>query len=387
MDGQRTHILDFARALARQVQITVLNPTTPTAIDGMGLDYVQIVYPKQKIPVISYSRAIVQYLNLAHKQRNFDWLYLRSAGGYVDLVTLLWARTARVPTVIEVNGLLQEEYALSKPDGGWNWRARISMFGVFALLGINYRMANRAVAVTDNIRNYLIMHYGVRATKVGVFSNGVDTALFHPIDRDTCKIELGLSLQKRYVGYVGSLVAWQGVDDLLVAFHSVATQHPDWCLLIVGGGNQENWLRDLANQLQLGESVRFVGQVPHDIVVKYVNACDAVSVPKKPLGSGYSPIKIYEYLACGRPVLSSFLPGIEFVQTEGVGATFRTQDPDDLARALLEIMSLSEHEWYEMSKRARQLALKDYSWDIIAQRIISFAIGNVPSIAQNSDSP
>jgi glycosyltransferase involved in cell wall biosynthesis len=86
-------------------------------------------------------------------------------------------------------------------------------------------------------------------------------------------------------------------------------------------------------------------------------------------------------------VLSSFLPGIEFVQTEGVGATFRTQDPDDLARALLEIMSLSEHEWYEMSKRARQLALKDYSWDIIAQRIISFAIGNVPSIAQNSDSP
>ncbi len=376
MGGHRTHILGFAKALARQSDSVMLNPTPIDAATDSPLEYVQIIYPQQRIPFFSYSNAILSCLSGVHRQKHFDFVYLRSVGGYRDLVTLLWARMNRLPLTIEVNGLLHEEYAALTSDVRQSVRQRISLHANLALLGVNYRLADRVVAVTSNIRDYLVKHHGVLEPNIRVFSNGVDTELFHPMERAVCKSELGLPTERRYIGFVGTLMPWQGVDDLITAFHLLAQQHIDWHLLIVGARGHDQIVAKLVSELAIDDRVTFTGQVDHRTVVKYINACDVVVVPKKPLGSGYSPMKIYEYLACGRPVVASHLPGLEFVQSAGVGVTFRAGDPNDLAKAITELMGLEPVAWHSVGVKARRLAVELYSWDKIVREIVAFAVGN-----------
>jgi starch synthase len=58
--------------------------------------------------------------------------------------------------------------------------------------------------------------------------------------------------------------------------------------------------------------------------------CDVLVVPKKPLTTGYSPLKLYEYITCGRPILVSRVAGLEFVEEREIGAVFEPGNVSDL---------------------------------------------------------
>jgi glycosyltransferase involved in cell wall biosynthesis len=374
MDGRRAHILGFGNALARQLPVVMVNPTMRDVVTDANLDYVQLRYPKRKIPMFSYSKVTIDCLSCVNRQRRLKWIYIRSTGTYLDLVTLLWAKARGLTAVLEVNGLLKEEYLVIAPQSGWGWRTKFLINTSLVFLRISCRIASRIVAVTEGIRSHLIKDYGIEQTRIGVFSNGVDTIKFHPLDRDACKAELGLISNARYVGFIGSLMPWQGIDDFIIAFCSIISNYPDVNLLVVGDGKLKGQLQSLVRELDLDGRVLFVGQISHDDIPKYINACDIVTSPKKPLISGYSPMKVYEYLACGRPVLASHLPGLEFLQLEGVGATFRAEDTEDLARALAELMALSPSDWQIMSVKARKIAVERFSWDVIVGQVKRFAV-------------
>jgi starch synthase len=120
--------------------------------------------------------------------------------------------------------------------------------------------------------------------------------------------------------------------------------------------------------LGVSEHVVFTGMVDYDEVPVYVNLADICVVLKKKMKSGWSPIKVFEYLACGKPVLSSRVEGLEFIATEGVG---RLTEPENLKSIEEELVKLLKNpeERIEMGQKGVKLSKDNFDWESKANRI------------------
>jgi glycosyltransferase involved in cell wall biosynthesis len=83
----------------------------------------------------------------------------------------------------------------------------------------------------------------------------------------------------------------------------------------------------------------FTGSVPYEQVSMYINACEVCVVPKRPLKSGYSPLKLYEYMACGKPVIASRLDVFEVLEQINSGLLVNPEDPNEFSTAVLQLLS------------------------------------------------
>jgi glycosyltransferase involved in cell wall biosynthesis len=143
--------------------------------------------------------------------------------------------------------------------------------------------------------------------------------------------------------------------------------------ILVGDGEQEPLLRQKVREYKLEQEIKFTGRVTYEQVVYYINACDIAIAPfTKERNSiiGVSPLKVYEYLACGRPVIASRLDGIKEVIEEGkCGYLFEPGDAEELAKRI--IQSYQERDaLQEMGLRGRRLVENKYSWRMTAKRIV-----------------
>ncbi|RPI28524.1 MAG: glycosyltransferase family 4 protein, partial [Chloroflexota bacterium] len=238
------------------------------------------------------------------------------------------------------------------------------------------RLADKIVVVTPNLIDFLV-GLGIKREKIVAVSNGVNTEKFMPRDSVDCKRSAGLDPGLSYIGFVGSLVAWQGVEYLIEAFARLSGEgYSNHRLLIVGDGIEKASLIELAQQLGISENLIFAGVQPHHQIPIWIGSCDLLIAPKKPLQSGYSPLKIYEYMACGRPVLASNVEGLEFIQTDHIGLLFEPGNVDDLTCKLRMLLDLPVGERSEMGERARKLAVERHSWDRTIQHIRRFLLQN-----------
>ncbi|GBC98805.1 D-inositol 3-phosphate glycosyltransferase [bacterium HR17] len=214
------------------------------------------------------------------------------------------------------------------------------------------------------------------ALPVFVIPNGIDPEIFRPIPQEDARRQLGLPTDGLYVAYTGSLHHWQGVDVLLHAFTRLVTRYPHCRLLIVGGQDEPNKdvYRQLAHALGILSHTTFVPFVPYEHSALYIAAADVCVAPYVASyceHGGGSPLKLYAYLSCGRPVVLSDLG--EFVDADVVrnnqaGLLVPPGDPEALAKALATLLSepaLRD----EMGRRGREAILNGYTWDHNAQRI------------------
>jgi glycosyltransferase involved in cell wall biosynthesis len=277
---------------------------------------------------------------------------------------------------LEINGAFHEEHAfIVRGLFGWRRRRRhLSLLSGIFFQNLSFRLVSRIVAVTENLKCYVNTRYAVPLHKVSVFPNGVNTRLFAPLEQESSRQKLGLDLDKRYVGFVGNLASWQGVDSLLTAFGLLDADCHDYHLLVVGDGMEKKRLQEMTVRLGLTNRVTFVGYVPYSDIASYINACDICVGPfnaqERNVLTGLSPLKIFEYLACGKPVLSSRIQDMQFIEDEGVGYLFRPSDERDMAEQMKALMNLPTSEHNAMGLRARALAVEKYSWDAIVGRIV-----------------
>lgn len=158
-------------------------------------------------------------------------------------------------------------------------------------------------AVSRRVAAYLGTAGADRA-RVHVIGNAVDTAQFHP----------GLpaaslpSVPKNVfvVGFTGALKMWHGVDTLLSAFGTLRRAEPRAHLLICGDGPKRGWIEGFVAGAGLEDSVTFAGWVDHAALPGLIARMDVETAPC-PAGADhyFSPLKLYEYLAMGRPVVAS----------------------------------------------------------------------------------
>ncbi len=129
--------------------------------------------------------------------------------------------------------------------------------------------------------------------------------------------------EARTIGYVGALNFWFDTQAVMYA----ARAHPEWRFLLVGhvGSGNFDELRDISN-------VHFLGEVAYADLPSQLQQMDVGIIPflKLPLTMATNPIKMYEYFACGLPVVSTRLPEVEAYD----GKVYLADSPEEFCRQL-----------------------------------------------------
>jgi glycosyltransferase involved in cell wall biosynthesis len=184
----------------------------------------------------------------------------------------------------------------------------------------------------------LLKKRGVRTRNVFLVPNGVNPKYFHPIDKTMCRSKLNLDDAPFYFCFVGNLAPWQGIDKAIAAFAKLLNEKPglDAKLLIAGTGPSRKELEKLASELKLEKKIVFLGSIAHELVPYVICASDVCIAPFgywRNMKMGVSPLKLFEYLSCGRPVVVSSIPGTEIVKQLDAGIVVKPDDIEELKDA------------------------------------------------------
>lgn len=221
---------------------------------------------------------------------------------------------------------------------------------------------------TSYIQQTLIEN-GVPAERIYVAKNGVDLEAFIDLpSKEEVRGRLGLSLTSPIVMYVGSFFvhAWKGVDVLLEAKRSL----PRSVQLVLVGGSPADVAR--VRSSYAGQEVQAVSHVPNKEVPLWLKAADVLVLPNK---KGYeeserctSPLKLFEYLASGVPVVASDLPSIREIVSEQEVSFVEPNNPQTLAKGIQKL--LEDRELSAQQVAVAQRKVEAYSWDAQAQGIL-----------------
>jgi glycosyltransferase involved in cell wall biosynthesis len=268
--------------------------------------------------------------------------------------------------VVEVNGLVLDELKVSNSK---SFAYRVFSYLALHSEKLNYRYCDRIVSVTDKLKGELVNLYAVPEDKIFVINNGANTDLFKPMNQERVKAELRLEESKKYVCFVGHLAAWQGVEFLIYASPFILEKCPDVRFLVVGDGAMKNELLKITSELGLLDKFIFTGTIPYESVPLYINAADICVVPKKPIKSGYSPLKLYEYMACGKPVIATKTYGFELLEETNAGILIDPENSAEFANSILMLLNKPEL-LTNMGNNGLRYVAADHTWDKVARKVL-----------------
>jgi len=284
-------------------------------------------------------------LNLRRAARDADVVYIRAH--FAAYPTARWAHKAGIPVVQEVNGPYEDLWV------AWPWTGRFKR-PFEALMRYQYRAADALIAVTPKLAEWIIGQTGRK--QVTVVPNAANTSVFTP---DATPME---GLPAKYVAFFGALAAWQGVDTMLAA-----AAHEDWpddvSLVVMGDGVHRG---NVEATVALNPRVKYLGVMPYREVPRVVVGSIAGLSPKAgmPRVMDYaSPLKPFETLACGVPVIVTDFPGqADLIRECDCGLVIPPDDPAALARAVAELAADPERA-AAMGRRGRETVVANHSWD------------------------
>ena len=238
-----------------------------------------------------------------------------------------------------------------------------------------WRRAYRIVAITQGLKNLLIKQ-GIKAEKIIVAPDGVDLGAFDAINqpKEELKLELGLPTGDFLVGYIGRFKTLAMEKGLKTMIEALPLLEKDIKMIFVGGEESEiKEYKNLANRLNVSNQCLFINYQPYLKVIKYTKAMDALAIPfpNEPHYAFYaSPLKLFEYMASGRPIIASDLPALKEILDDKNALFFEAGNAADLARAV-KMLKASQMLGYHLSQQA--LAdVRQYTWANRARNILNF---------------
>lgn len=352
----RAHGVDGARIAYLCLQATVPGQASYAHVheivaglraQGARVDLFEPLYPEDRSP-----GALGRLWAFARIQRkliaalaDYDVLYVR--GHALAWPTSRAAASRGIPVVQECNGMV-DDFFIAWPS------ARPFASLITALTYAQFRRADAVIAGSTGLAEWLSREVGVAAH---IIPNGANTDVFQPMERPE-----GIALPQRYVVFFGSLAPWQGITTSLAAVRD--SRWPDGVsLVVVGDGVRRGEVQEAA----LGDDrIVYLGKLPYDQVGAVVSNSIASLVNKEQPefeAAGISPLKLYESMACGVPVIATErMPGLtEVVSGKGTGVTVPQADPAALALAVANLAS-DEDACIEMGRRGRRFAEAECSW-------------------------
>jgi len=173
---------------------------------------------------------------------------------------------------------------------------------------VGRRRLEQNIGFSDKVTittNYFQSLYNIPAEKTEIIPNGVDTQLFERKDSDELREKNGLR-DHFIIGHVGVLREWLDFHPLFTAVKELSGTY-NIKLLLVGGGVGYDDTVQLAESYGIINNVVFTGTIPYPLIPEYIGCMDVCTVPFKDdsVAQNSLPLKIFEYMACEKPVICS----------------------------------------------------------------------------------
>lgn len=265
------------------------------------------------------------------------------------LVALAVARLIRRPCLIYAHG---EEIT--------TWRQP----GKFRVMRRVFRGADRIVANSAFTRDELLK-LGVDPARISIIHPGVDTDRFRPgIEAADLRSRIGIGSSQRLIVSVGRLSRRKGFDQVVRALPELVRRGIDSHHVIVGIGEDRDYLQRLANAEGVAQRVHFAGEVGGDELPRWLNAADVFAMPNREINGdneGFGMVFL-EAAACGTPALAGRDGGTGSAVIDGeTGLRVDGQSLQAVVEGLVRLLS-DRRFAEEVSRKARQRAEKQFDW-------------------------
>ncbi len=351
--GIQTHIAELSRALAQK------GVETHVFIVGQGSKkpgkYIKkknlYVHPIPCIPLprLTLGEYLSFSLNVGRKIKTYDLDLIHGHSMY----SFGYALVKKLPYVLTMHGTQLNEFRGSLHYGAHPNHV-ITDFSSMLMERYSGRKADKIIVVSNENRNDVIAQYGVPRDKIATIPNGVDVTRF---SSSNCK--------SKTLIFVGRLHERKGIDKLLESFSKVIKEEKNAFLNIVGSGEDEIRLKDMAKKLGLRKkNLEFHGFVTEEELTKIYEGSSIFVLPSYYEGFG---IVLIEAMSAGLPLVSVRTGGATEVIEEGKNGYL--VDHDNMHEALLKLLG-DEKLRVRMGRASRKMVEKEYAWDKIAGDVI-----------------
>ncbi|MBE9180302.1 glycosyltransferase family 4 protein [Oculatella sp. LEGE 06141] len=369
--GCSIHVQEVIRALQRQGAQVELFATRLGGNPPADFTNVQ-VHPLPAIP--KGDRAVREQVALATNPGlrlqlelagSFDLVYERYS--LWSFSAIEYAKWLGIPGLLEVNAPLIEEQATH--------RGLVDRASAEDVARRVFNAATALIAVSAEVKTYL-ERYVADTSSIQIIPNGVNpdrfSAHLQPLDRP----------HPFTIGFVGTLKPWHGLPILIDAFDRFHHHHPDSRLLIVGDGPEKESLMADVTTRELQAAVQFTGAIAPNDVPAYLATMDVAVAPYPNQANFYfSPLKVYEYMAAGLPVVASQIGQLSDVINDGVTGLLCPPGDAIALTAALDQLWRSPKLASQLGQAARKTVTEHHTWDAIAQRLLQVAGMSPPPLA------
>ncbi|MHA1863481.1 MAG: glycosyltransferase family 4 protein [Candidatus Thorarchaeota archaeon] len=208
------------------------------------------------------------------------------------------------------------------------------------------------LAMSEEMGKYLISRK-IPERKIYTFPSGASTDRY---DIDSSK-KSNKDGKSPLVTYVGTMSKMRKLEFLIESINVVLDENPNVRFQIVGDGNDRKHLENLSRKLGIGKSIDFTGKVPYSEIPEILTKSDIGVSPIPPISPYFlsSPLKLYEYLAAGLPVVANKgIPDQEKTIKESGGGILTSYDPEDFGKGILKLADNLEN--------ADRMGMKGRAW-------------------------
>ncbi len=288
---------------------------------------------------------------LLYKLRGFDVIHLHYPYIFGAELTLAASKRFHIPYVLTYhNQLLQ--------PGSW----KQILFSLYNHLMEPVILRQSAAVMAVSLDHFQSLHRRNHNEQTVEVPNGVDTALFRPLDKEACRMHLEWPLDRPIVLFVGALDSAHQFKNVPVLLDAVkqAAKVSNVYTAIIGTGNLQPLYSAHATS-----DVNFMGHV--DDLLEPYNAADVTVLPSStPESFG---LVLVESMACGTPVIASDLPGVRTVVDEGhTGLLVPPGDTQALAQALTRLLS-EPALIKQYGRNSRQHVENKYQWPKVVDQL------------------
>ncbi|UYP48027.1 hypothetical protein NEF87_004312 [Candidatus Lokiarchaeum ossiferum] len=314
---------------------------------------IQVIRPASlRIPILCYiSIPIFHFPVIFREILRFKPNYIIGFGIYTSFIGMLIAKMFKIPFYYYI---IDHLHTL----------VPINLFKPISKVveSINIKMADKIFAINQGLIDYSL-ELGGSVDKCSLIPGGVDLKRYLPnqLVREQIREKLCISETDIIIFFMGWIYDFSGMKEITDFLLKNQDTHQNYKLLIVGDGDLFSYIKQKKKELHKKNQIILTGKIPFQSIPEYLQAADFCVLPayKNKIMNNIVPIKLYEYIASGNPVIATKLLGVykEFKNNNGIIYINEPEETFDIIK--------NYDQKYKNTVKEGQRFVKDYDWDAI----------------------